>query len=166
MRLLRCLSKDVSALVNDLEIVAAEPEDVGACNVGNELAVSSVIHVTTSVRIIVDDGLLWQALDDVVVVREQADEVTDLDNVVGTKTRWEGDQVGLELTVEHVASVVLFINEGHSSDCLYFIALDDMTDITLVLVEEMDKHITYLIFTDNGTKLNIGIHSAQCHGSV
>lgn len=166
MRLLRCLSKDVSALVNDLEIVAAEPEDVGACNVGNELAVSSVIHVTTSVRIIVDDGLLWQALDDVVVVREQADEVTDLDNVVGTKTRWEGDQVGLELTVEHVARIVLLINEGHCSDRLKLITLNNVASVAFVLIEEVYEHVTNLILSDNGAELDISTNSTECHSGV
>lgn len=160
------LCQDVSALVYNFKVIAAEPKDVGTSNVKNELVVCSIVHLAAGVGVIVNDGLFWQALDDVVVVREQADEVTDLDDVVVAKVLWDCDQVWLEFTIEHIARVVVLVDEGHRSDGLDLVALHDVGDVAFVIVEEVDEHVSNLVLSDDRADMDVSANSTQSHAGV
>lgn len=86
----KCLDvlKNINLLVNEVNIINAEADDVSALNVVHKLTECGIVHLTAEVGIIVNGRFLWKTLNNVIVVREQANEVADINYVFFSNILW------------------------------------------------------------------------------
>lgn len=134
--------QDINLFVDHVNVVNAEADDIGALYVVHELTERCVVHFTADVRVIVYHRFLGKTLYDVVIAREKADKVSDIDYVLLCNIFWEYDHLRFELSVECIARVIVLIQECHSNNGLQLFVLQNVLSVALIILEELDCHVT------------------------